>query len=64
MSLLYKVFGLLLKEACVQCNVDWAEIYQFFTDVVNSLRFVYSTYVQDASVYTITTYMQQSYISL
>ena len=40
MSLLYRVFGLLIKEASVQCNLDWAGLYQFFTDAVNSLRCV------------------------
>ena len=40
-SLLYRIFGLLLKEGSAQCNLDWSGLHQFFTTTVNSLRFVY-----------------------
>ena len=39
-SLLYKIFGLLLKESYTQCNLDWCNLYQFFTKVIKSLRLV------------------------
>lgn len=37
MSLLYRIFGLLLTEAYTQCNLDWGGLYLFFSDVVKSL---------------------------
>ena len=40
-SLLYRIFGILLKEAYTQCNLDWCNLYQFFTTVINSLRLVF-----------------------
>ena len=40
MSLLYRIFGLLLTEAYTQCNLDWGGLYLFFSDVVKSLRLV------------------------
>ena len=50
MSLLYRIFGLLLMEAYTQCNLDWGGLYLFFSDVVKSLRLVHMcicfTYIQ------------------
>jgi len=40
LSLLFKVYGLLLKKASVQCNLDWNAIYKFFLRMADCLKLV------------------------
>ena len=40
LSLLFKVYGLLLKKASVQCNLDWNAIYKFFMTMADHLKLV------------------------
>ena len=39
-SLLFKVYGLLLKKASAQCNLDWNAIYGFFMTMADRLKLV------------------------